>query len=216
MNQYFSSSFVWLRGATFFTAVACSVFFLMGCEPKEKAVESTRSDTQAEQSQQVETATEATVQEEGQANTNNTEAEVGAASLLKVEDPWVRVAVEGQSGTGGFLKITPNQDLELVGFVSDEAEVNEIHEMVMDGDVMKMSAIPSLPLPANTTTELKPGSYHLMLMKLKKPLLEGENIQLTLKVKDKNAVVSTFPIVAKIKSGGNADEKMKMHGNDSH
>lgn len=211
MNQYFTFPLVWLRGVALAAGVTCSAFFLIGCERTEKTVDNPAPAAQATPSEQAE-ANEETIAEEAQkTDAQNVDVEVASDSLLKIEDPWIRVAVEGQSGTGGFLKITPNQDLELVGFSSDEAEVNEIHEMVMDGDVMKMSAIASLPLPANTTTELKPGGYHLMLMKLKKPLLEGESIQLTLKVKDKNAVVSTFPIVAKIKSGANTDGQMKMH-----
>lgn len=129
------------------------------------------------------------------------EAVAEQQALLKVEGAWVRAAVEGQSGTGAFMQITPNQDLELVGFDTAEAEVNEVHEMKMDGDIMKMSAIPSLALPGGKTTELKPGSYHLMMMKLKQPLLEGQKVQLNLTVKDKDAVVSTFPVQAEVKTG---------------
>lgn len=100
-----------------------------------------------------------------------------------------------------------------MGFSTDVAEVNEIHEMKMDGDVMKMSAIPSLTLPANKTTELKPGGYHLMLMKLKQPLKDGETVQLTLMVKDSNAVVSTFPVTASIRlSATMSDDMMDNSG----
>jgi hypothetical protein len=54
--------------------------------------------------------------------------------------------------------------------------VVEVHEMKMEGDVMKMRAIPALDLPAGKTVELKPGGYHVMLMDLKAPLAKGSSV----------------------------------------
>ena len=52
--------------------------------------------------------------------------------------------------------------------------------MKMEKDVMKMAAIPSLNVPAGGTVELKPGSYHVMLMDLKAPLADKSTVPLTL------------------------------------
>jgi copper(I)-binding protein len=60
--------------------------------------------------------------------------------------------------------------------------VVEIHEMAMDGNVMKMRAVPSLDLPAGKAVDLKPGGYHVMLMDLKKPLTAGDTVPITLVV----------------------------------
>ncbi len=104
---------------------------------------------------------------------------------VKVEDAWVRTAVEGQQGTGGFLKLTANQDMTLVSISSPVAGVGEVHEMKMQGDVMKMRALPNgLALPAGKTIELKPGSLHLMLLDLKQALPKDTTVPVTLVFKD--------------------------------
>lgn len=105
------------------------------------------------------------------------------APLVKVENPWLRPAVAGQSGTGGFARFTSEKGATLVGVTSPAAGVAEIHEMAMQGDVMKMHAIESLALPAGQAVELKPGGHHLMLMQLKQPLAAGSSVPVTLKLK---------------------------------
>jgi copper(I)-binding protein len=64
------------------------------------------------------------------------------------------------------------------------AGVAEVHEMAMDNNIMKMRAVPVLDLPAGKAVELKPGSYHVMLMDLKTPLQKDTTIPLTLVFKD--------------------------------
>ncbi len=97
----------------------------------------------------------------------------------------MRTAVEGQQGTGGFLKLTASQDMTLVGISSPVAGVGEVHEMKMEGDVMKMRALPNgLALPAGKTIELKPGGLHLMLLDLKQALPKDTTVPVTLVFKD--------------------------------
>lgn len=106
---------------------------------------------------------------------------LGAAPApVKVEAAWVRGTVAGQRGTGGFMKLTAREPLQLVGAISPVAGVAEVHEMKMEGDVMKMRAIPALDLPAGKTVELKPGGLHLMLMDLRLPLPKDNTVPLTL------------------------------------
>ena len=66
------------------------------------------------------------------------------AQNVTVTDAWARATVQGQKATGAFMKITAKDNSKLVGVTSPAAGVTEIHEMKMDKDVMKMSAIPSL------------------------------------------------------------------------
>lgn len=103
---------------------------------------------------------------------------------LRVEGAWVRASVPGQSGTGGFMRLTASEPLTLVGVQSPAAGVAEIHEMKMEGDVMRMRPIPELPLPAGKTVELRSGGYHLMLMSLKAPLKDGAQVPVTLLLRD--------------------------------
>jgi len=106
------------------------------------------------------------------------------AQGIDVKDAWVRTAVPGQSGTGAFMSITAKDGAKLVAASSPVAGVAEVHEMRMDGDVMRMRAVPVLDLPAGKTVQLKPGGYHLMLMELKQALPKGSTVPLTLTLRD--------------------------------
>jgi periplasmic copper chaperone A len=110
--------------------------------------------------------------------------QVQAPSAVKVEQAWVRPSVPGQQGTGGYMLLTARDGQRLVGASSPVAGVAEIHEMKMEGEVMKMRPIGALDLPAGKTVELKPGGLHLMLMDLKQPLAAGTSVPLTLVLKD--------------------------------
>jgi periplasmic copper chaperone A len=107
------------------------------------------------------------------------------AQTVDVQDAWARASVPGQKATGAFMKITASADTKLVGVSSPVAGVAEVHEMKMDNGVMTMRAVAGgLALPAGKPVELKPGSYHLMLMDLKQPLKKDTTIPVTLVFKD--------------------------------
>lgn len=98
---------------------------------------------------------------------------------VQIQEPWVRATVS-TTGTGAFMRLTATADTRLVDVRSPFAGVAEIHEMSMQGDVMKMRAVDQLPLPAGKAVELKPGGYHVMLMDLKAPVKVGDRVPLTL------------------------------------
>lgn len=106
------------------------------------------------------------------------------AAHVTAEDAWARMSVAGQQASGAFVRLTAQEPLRLVGVESPVAEVGEIHEMAMDGDVMRMRAIDGLDLPQGKTVELKPGGYHLMLQQLKTPLAQGTEVPMTLVFQD--------------------------------
>ena len=110
------------------------------------------------------------------------------AQTVEVKDTWARATVPGQKATGAFMKLTAKDGTKLVSASSPVAGVTEVHEMKMEGDVMKMRAIPGLELPAGKTVELKPGGYHVMLMDLKSTLQKETTIPLTLVFKDAKGV----------------------------
>lgn len=114
------------------------------------------------------------------------------AQTVEVKDAWARATVQGQKASGAFMKITAKNGSKLVRVSTPVAGVVEVHEMKMDGDVMKMRALESgLALPAGKAVELKPGGYHVMLMDLKLPLKKDTTIPLTLTFKDAKGVQST-------------------------
>ncbi|MEZ5605850.1 MAG: copper chaperone PCu(A)C [Burkholderiaceae bacterium] len=121
------------------------------------------------------------------------------AAPVEATGAWLRAAVTGQSVTGGFMKLVAGVPLRLVGVSTPAAGVAEVHEMTMEGDVMKMRAVPALELPAHQSVELKPGGYHLMLMDLKQPLVAGQHIPLTLSFEDAQGARSTLRIEAPVR-----------------
>jgi copper(I)-binding protein len=116
------------------------------------------------------------------------------AQAVQVQDAWVRTTVQGQKGTGGFMKLTAKDGARLVGVTTPVAGVAEVHEMKMEGDVMRMRAVPALELPAGQTVELKPGGYHLMLQDLKTTLPKDSTVPITLTFEDAKGVRSNLEL----------------------
>ena len=109
-------------------------------------------------------------------------AEDYQVKLLRVSNPFTRATPPGAVVAGAFMSIQ-NQGKEadrLVSASSPVAGVVEIHEMTMDGGLMKMRAVNGIDLKPGATVELRPGGYHIMLEDLKRPLKDGEQIPLTL------------------------------------
>ncbi len=118
---------------------------------------------------------------------------------VKVDKAWARATVQGQKGSGAFMSLTASEGTKLVGLSTPVAGVAEVHEMKMEGDVMKMRAVPGgLDLPAGKTVELKPGGYHVMLMDLKTPLAKDSTIPLTLLFKNAKGVESKLNITVPV------------------
>ncbi len=123
------------------------------------------------------------------------------APAVKVDGAWARASVQGQMATGAFMKLTAKDGATLVGTSSPVAGVTEVHEMKMEGEVMKMRAVPSLELPAGKTVELKPGGYHVMLLDLKAPLVKGSTVPLTLTFKDAKGAESRLELKVPVSTG---------------
>jgi hypothetical protein len=139
------------------------------------------------------------------------------AQSVDVKGAWARATVQGQKASGAFMTLTAKDGAKLVGVTSPVAGVTEVHEMKMDGDVMKMRAVDGgIDLPAGKAVELKPGGYHVMLMDLKTPLQKDTTIPLTLLLKDAKGVQTQMDIKVPVSqtppvgtgTGGHADHKM--------
>ena len=122
-----------------------------------------------------------------------------AAADLEVKDPWVRGTVPAQKVTGAFMQLGSKGGVTIVGAASPAAGVVEIHEMAMDGGVMKMRAVQRLDVQPGKPAELKPGSYHVMLIDLKKPLAKGDVVPITLKVEGKDQKVERVEVKAEVR-----------------
>ena len=137
------------------------------------------------------------------------------SAAVQVEGAWARASVQGQKATGAFMRLTAKDGARLVRAESPAAGVAEVHEMKMDGDVMKMRAVPALDLPAGKTVELKPGSYHIMLLDLKAPLAKGSAVPLTLVFQDAQGTESrldlSLPVAAAAPGGAPAQGHSHGH-----
>ncbi len=136
-----------------------------------------------------------------------------AWAQVQVSNAWVRGTVAGQQATGAYMRLAAPADSALVAVSTPVAKVAEIHEMKLEGGVMRMHAIPRIPLPAGKPVELKPGGYHVMLMELTRPLKDGEAVPLTLTVQDATGHRSTVEVKATVRPlAGGSSAPPQGHG----
>ncbi|MCW2382477.1 MULTISPECIES: copper chaperone PCu(A)C [unclassified Sphingobium] len=124
---------------------------------------------------------------------------------LTIDRPWARETARGQSAGGGFLAITNSArtDERLTGGSTPVATRVEIHSMSMEGGVMRMRPLKNgLPVAAGGSVALKPGGFHIMFMGLKRPLVRGETIPVTLDFARAGKVQVSFAVEA-VTYGGN-------------
>lgn len=101
---------------------------------------------------------------------------------LEIGHPWSRATAATAPTAGAYMKITNGGATadRLVGAKSPAADKVEVHEMKMEGSIMRMRELEKgLEIPAGATVTLEPGGYHLMLIGLKAPLQQGTRVPLT-------------------------------------
>jgi hypothetical protein len=119
---------------------------------------------------------------------------------VKVTDVWARATVPGQSVAAAYLNVVSGGPAALVRAESPVAKTVELHEMKMDGSVMKMRAIPKIELPAGKPVKLEPGGLHVMLIDIKQPLKVGDKVPLTL-VFDAGGKTEKVNVDAEVRAG---------------
>ena len=110
-------------------------------------------------------------------------ASEAATSQIAITAPWSRETAEGQDAGGAFMTITNSGTASdrLTGGSTPVAGEVQIHTVDMTDGVMRMRQLEDgLDIPAGESVALKPGSFHIMLMGLKRPLQRGESVPLTL------------------------------------
>ena len=126
-------------------------------------------------------------------------AQAQRSAEVEVKSAWARPTVAGQMGTGAFMQLRSKDGARVVGASSEIAGVVEIHEMAMDGSVMRMRPIRVLDLPPGSNVELKPGGHHMMLMDLRRPLATGEKIKVELRLETRDKKLITQPIEIEVR-----------------
>ncbi len=124
---------------------------------------------------------------------------------VRVLEAWTRAVPAVAPVAGGFLTVVNDDDVDdrLLRVESDIAQRVEIHQMRNDGGVMRMRALPDgVVVPAHGKLELKPGGYHLMLIKPRRALVEGDHFGATLVFQRAGRVPARFEVRAMGASGG--------------
>jgi copper(I)-binding protein len=106
-------------------------------------------------------------------------AEFKAGSLV-IDSPWTRATPGGAKVAGGYMSISNRGTApdRLIGGSFPRATRFEVHEMKMEGTVMRMRQLPNgLEIKPQQAVKLAPGGYHVMFMGLKQPLKQGERIK---------------------------------------
>jgi periplasmic copper chaperone A len=117
---------------------------------------------------------------------------------VKVERAWARSTVQGQDSSGAYMTLTAAEPLTLLGAATPAAGIVEIHQMKMEGDVMKMRAVDTLPMKPGVPLQFAPNSYHFMLMDLKAPFRAGTKVQMTLRFRDAKGAERTQDVAVPV------------------
>jgi len=111
---------------------------------------------------------------------------IKAADAITITHPRIRFLPPSQKVTAMYMQLDNNSSLtrELVKIEGSISNMIELHTHKNDDGVMQMDQVISIPVPANGSTEAKPGGYHVMIMGLKKSLSLGEKVEFNLIFKD--------------------------------
>jgi len=124
-------------------------------------------------------------------------AQSASVGPIKIENAYTRATAPGQQVAGGFMKIENKGAADqLISASSPAAGEVQLHEMAMEGNVMKMRQLKDIPVPAGGAVELKPGGLHLMFMNIKTPMAAGQTVPVKLKFAKAGEVEVKFPITA--------------------
>ncbi len=120
------------------------------------------------------------------------------AGALYIDHPHARPTPPGARTGAAYFSVTNkggSQD-RLLRASSPRATAVELHSMSMDGNVMRMRAMPAVALPAGAMVKLEPGGLHVMLSGLKQPLKAGERFPVTLVFENAGPVTVEIAVVA--------------------
>lgn len=102
---------------------------------------------------------------------------------LEIVHPWARATPKSAPVGGGYMTVvnTGSTPDRLLAVAADVSQKVELHEMSMEGGVMKMHAVDGgLVVPAGGKLELGPGGYHVMFIGLAAPFEAGKSFKGTL------------------------------------
>lgn len=118
---------------------------------------------------------------------------------IRIQNAWSIPTFAGSKVGVGYFDVINfgKEDDVLLSVESTAAGKVELHENVMDGDMMQMKKLERITIPAGKTIAFAPGRMHLMLMMLKKPLALGDTFNVTLTFEKAGDIATTLKVVDK-------------------
>lgn len=120
-----------------------------------------------------------------------------ATSVLaepNLEEAWIRLMPSNAHATAAYANISSEQADRLLSVETDIAEKAEIHETKMENGMMSMRPLDAIEIKADAVTVFEPQGKHIMLMGLKRPLEEGEEVVLALEFAESGIQTYTFTV----------------------
>ena len=133
---------------------------------------------------------------------------------LTIDSAWARPSIGTRGNSAAYMVIKNKGPADrLIAASPPQAGKVELHTHIREGDIMRMRQVEGGgPVPAQGSVALKPGGYHVMIMKLNAPIEKGGMLPLTLTF-EKAGTVTVHAAVA-MKAGATGHSGMKGHGHD--
>ena len=122
---------------------------------------------------------------------------VAEPSDIVVERPWARASIGVNRPGAAYFEVRNdgNETISLVGVETDIAAMPQVHQTTTDASgVSRMSMVERLEIAPGETRALEPGGAHVMLMKLQRPMKEGESFMITLRFEGGETATVEVPI----------------------
>jgi len=127
-------------------------------------------------------------------------ANAGAGNAVQVSDAWVRETVPGQSVGAAYMRIRSKERIDLVRVESAVSKSAELHQMSMQGGVMKMREVRAVKIDPGHELALVPGGTHVMLVDVARPLKPGDEVALKLIFRRVGGTHVAVRVPARVKS----------------
>lgn len=126
------------------------------------------------------------------------EAGSGGANGVRVEQAWARASIGTTRPAAAYVTLvnTGNRTAILTGASSPASDKAAVHKTVNDNGMLKMVPAGPITILAGERIEMKPGSYHIMLMKLKRSIDKGSSLRLTLTFTDGTTLDAVGPVMS--------------------
>ena len=134
------------------------------------------------------------------------------SSSLIIEGAFARASSGHGKNSVAYLSIRnhASKDDYLIEVKTNVAAMTSLHNHINDKGIMKMRAVKQIVIPGDGSIRLQPGGFHIMLMGLKKPLVEGDKFDLKLVFKNAGNIMCSI-IVKKVHAMGHSKKMKHTH-----